>query len=287
MCLAFICVTSVSFVSKANTTKCKLTVQLEDESGILLDNLEVAICKVADRTGSDYYPAETFEHSGISISELLNYPSAEAAGNVWDYVNKNKLSYITGVSSNGKVTFESMDQGIWIVACKDGQSHSFSPFLVFLPQNVHGQLVYEVTSKPKTNINIPDSRNVYVIVRWEDNENVFQKRPENVTVHLKLNGNILESIQLSNANGWAHTFENVPLDGVFSVEEESVPLYSTKYSGDAENGFIITNIYQPSEKLPQTGQLWWPIACIGIAGISFVILGIIELRNKKDGEKKA
>ena len=60
--------------------------------------------------------------------------------------------------------------------------------------------------------------------------------------------------------------------------------YTVQYSGDMENGFIITNSYN-GEKLPQTGQYWWPIILISIAGVGFITLGIIELELSKNGKK--
>ncbi len=69
------------------------------------------------------------------------------------------------------------------------------------------------------------------------------------------------------------------------MEESAVTDYAVNYSGDSENGFIITNTYN-GEKLPQTGQLWWPIAIITVAGVAFVALGVIEMKGKKDGKQK-
>lgn len=47
----------------------------------------------------------------------------------------------------------------------------------------------------------------------------------------------------------------------------------------------IPNTNQTDGKLPQTGQLWWPILMLSIAGVCLVILGIIELRNKRNEKK--
>ena len=45
---------------------------------------------------------------------------------------------------------------------------------------------------------------------------------------------------------------------------------------------VIPNTNQTGDKLPQTGQLWWPILMLSIAGGCLVILGIMELRNKRN-----
>lgn len=45
---------------------------------------------------------------------------------------------------------------------------------------------------------------------------------------------------------------------------------------------VIPNTNQTGDKLPQTGQLWWPILMLAIAGGCLVILGVMELRSKRD-----
>lgn len=47
----------------------------------------------------------------------------------------------------------------------------------------------------------------------------------------------------------------------------------------------LPNTNQTVGKLPQTGQLWWPILMLAIAGVCFIALGIIELRNKRNEEE--
>ena len=67
--------------------------------------------------------------------------------------------------------------------------------------------------------------------------------------------------------------------------EKTVANYKANYSGDMANGFIITNTYN-GEKLPQTGQYWWPIILIAIAGAGFIALGVYEVGVKKNAKKK-
>ena len=71
----------------------------------------------------------------------------------------------------------------------------------------------------------------------------------------------------------------------YSVREKSVKDYKATYSGDVANGFAVTNSYV-GEKLPQTGQYWWPIVIMAIAGFCFVLLGIYEIGVKKHDKKK-
>ncbi|MCI7808750.1 hypothetical protein MR626_05620 [bacterium] len=40
----------------------------------------------------------------------------------------------------------------------------------------------------------------------------------------------------------------------------------------------------PGEKLPQTGQLWWPVPVLLAAGLLFVVLGLVKRRGSGHGE---
>ena len=102
-----------------------------------------------------------------------------------------------------------------------------------------------------------------------------------MTVELLCGDIAVDRVELSEQNGWAHTFTGLPA-GKYAVRELSVAEYETEINGDARHGFVITNTYA-GERLPETGQHWWPIAALVIAGVGFALLGILELRGGKDG----
>ncbi len=143
---------------------------------------------------------------------------------------------------------------------------------------------YNVTSVPKVEDNKSDEINIYVIKKWDDNHNAAKKRPDSVIIELLNGDERVDTVELNDGNGWAHTFKNLSKDGDYSVREKKVDNYKVNYSGDVVNGFIVTNTYE-GEKLPQTGQLWWPIVVIAVAGVGFICLGIYELAVKKNEKK--
>lgn len=263
---------------------CKLTVRLEDNEKKAIDGLNVYICKIADINSTDYYPSQAFENSGISISAIVNNPSEANAKTIFEFVKSKNIQSLCAVSSSGVAEFITIEQGIWLVYCGDDGAYSFNPYIVFLPHTKEGKLHYEISSAPKTEINTPDNKSVYVVKKWEDKNNAAKKRPNEITVELKQNEIIIDTAILNEGNGWAYTFTGLHEQGKYEVAEKTVKDYSVKYSGDSENGFIITNTYS-GEKLPQTGQLWWPIGIIAIVGIAFISLGIIELGARKNGKK--
>lgn len=285
VCILVCCVLNFVLPCIASDAECKLTVNLENLNSQPVDKISVSISKIADIDSSGYVPAKGFENSGISIPGIVNDPSATNAETLLKFVKKNNISKISDITKAGKATFSSLETGIWLVFCEDEQEYYFNPYIVFLPYEQDGKLYYEISSNPKTKTNTPDNKSIYVIKKWEDKNNASKLRPESVTVYLRLNGAIVDTIDLNESNGWSHTFTNLATNGNYSVEEKSVDNYEAKYSGDSDNGFIITNTYNGS-KLPQTGQLWWPVIIISIAGFCFVLLGIIELGVKKNEKKE-
>lgn len=269
---------------RAETPKGKLAVILEDREKKAIDGLDVYITKVADFIGADYTPAAGFESSGISITAVINDPSEANAKDLFDFVKKNKLAALTATSASGKAEFEDLDAGIWLVYCGEEGRHSFNPYLVFLPYEAEGELCYEASSAPKTDVNVPHKKSIYVMKKWVDQNDAAKKRPSSITVELRENGDVIDTAVLNDGNGWAHTFTELREEGKYSVSEVAVENYTVQCSGDSENGFLITNTYN-GEKLPQTGQLWWPIMLMAVAGIAFVLLGIIEIGARKNEKK--
>lgn len=263
----------------------KISVLLEDKDNNKIDGITVHICKIADMNNTGYYPSKNFENSGISISGIVNAPTESTAKDIVKYIKENNIESASAVTENGKASFSDLDLGIWLVFCEEDGKYTFNPYFVFLPYESGGKLYYEITSSPKAEDSKLNLINVYVIKKWDDKNNAAKKRPESVTIELLDGEKVISSAVLNKQNGWAHTFTDVSKDGNYSVREKKVENYTAQYSGDVSNGFIVTNSYNGG-KLPQTGQLWWPIIIISIAGIAFVLLGIIELGARKNGKKK-
>ncbi|HEL2357465.1 TPA: Cna B-type domain-containing protein [Streptococcus suis] len=119
------------------------------------------------------------------------------------------------------------------------------------------------------------------------------KQLENVTVNLKKNGEIVDSIELSNSNNWEYTFENLDKQSsngetiTYSAEEVVPENYTATYVPSSDgNGITITNTYVPTKPprsmIIKTGtlEIFW------IIGISVVMIGfgyrLYRTDNKND-----
>ena len=170
---------------------------------------------------------------------------------------------------------------------KNGWIYTTSPFLVSLPNYFDGQWVYaqQVNAKSRREADITD---IEVVKVWKDSCHP-KRRPEEITVTLLCDGEIADLddavVTLSKDNNWKYTWSDLDATCEWTVTEERVKGYNNPKV--KKNGTIITvtnTCNRPDHprggKLPQTGQLWWPVPVLLLAGLVLVIVGL--LRRKED-----
>ncbi|MFS0989216.1 Cna B-type domain-containing protein [Enterococcus casseliflavus] len=95
---------------------------------------------------------------------------------------------------------------------------------------------------------------------WNDNDNQFNTRPENITVKLMRNGEKYaeKNVKSDNHGNWTYRFDNLPkydAEGkayTYKIQEENVPGYTTKV-----NGYDLVNTYRNTEKTEVSGTKTW------------------------------
>lgn len=99
---------------------------------------------------------------------------------------------------------------------------------------------------------------------WDDNNNQDGIRPEKVTVNLLADGEKVKSqdIEVADDGTWKYTFKDLPkynddkTEIVYTVTEEAVPNYTTTITGNATDGFKITNAHEPEETDVTVKKVW-------------------------------
>lgn len=99
---------------------------------------------------------------------------------------------------------------------------------------------------------IGKSENIDIPIKkvWE---NPRIPHPDEVKVNLKNGDTVIDSITLSESNGWKGSFKGLPKYSEsgskvrYTVAEVPVEGYSSKVSGDAERGFTVTNAVKTGE----------------------------------------
>ena len=118
---------------------------------------------------------------------------------------------------------------------------------------------------------------------WEDWDDADKVRPTEIVVSLKADGVVIQRATLSAKKGWKYTFENLPIFDkahkiVYTVSEETIELtnlkdlYDVVITGNAEEGFIITNYYSPKggDNPPTGDKIYLSISVLIVSLIGLI-----------------
>lgn len=201
---------------------------------------------------------------------------AAAAGVMADMI-KNKAAapeLAAATVTDGRAVFRNLPMAIYLVLGDPGEVGNVrywpTPFLLSIPQkDEQGQFVWDVSVAGKKEQDMA----ITVVKRWVGDSPSF--RPKSITVYLTRDGKGYgDPVELSASNNWTYTWQNLPPDE-WGVAEQSNPHYQMSVSRQG-NVFTITNLWK---RIPQTGQLWWPVSALALAGIVFLCLGLIRRRG--------
>lgn len=346
ICVLLIFSTGITVVSAAEKKSGMLTITCRTDEIVLAD-MEWNVYKVADITSNKKYDlVGRYKNYPVNVNGLSTSKMQAAAETLEAYTKVDKIKHNQHGKTNnkGKVVFENLDFGLYLISGKpvtvDDMFYIPAPSLVVLDKSSDGNTVwgYDVTSMPKLKV-LPTSMRVYdhscsVKKVWSgDNE---KTRPESITAVLHKDGEEFLTVELNKDNNWEHTWENLSTSYDWTVIEKNVPenylVTYTKTEIESENEYesdimhVINNTYyeeetevptSPStdiqmstqtnaqtstntqtfltstnvstvtsgEKLPQTGQLWWPVPVLSASGL--IVLGTgwkINSDKRKDNE---
>ena len=154
-------------------------------------------------------------------------------------------------SDNWTWTFENLPK------YKDGKLVNYSIQEEAVPGYTPSYSGYDIT-----NSYTPGKVVIPVTKSWQDNNDQDGLRPQSVTVKLLADGKDTgKTLILSEGNGWSGTFTGLDEYAAgekiaYTVEEVAVNGYDTAITGDASNGFTITNAHNP-ETITLSGAKTW------------------------------
>lgn len=207
--------------------------------------------------------------------------------------------------ADGLLTFPSsgvtLAPGLYLVIgrrhTQNGYYYDPTPFMVLLPSVDHeiNDWDYDVSAVPKFDkFPIPttpedEDTDHKVIKIWED-EGAQARRPEAITVHLLRDGEVYDTVSLSAANNWRYEWTKLNSRYRWILAEETPEGYTVTVT-QTGNTFVVTNTAteEPTPEtpagptLPQTGQLWWPVPVLLLAGLLLVMVGLF--RRKRSGNE--
>lgn len=202
-----------------------------------------------------------------------------------------------------------------------GVIYHTEPMLLVLPYMdvVTGQYDYAPVMNVKFTEETKETVDLKVLKIWNDHSGQF--RPKAITVHLLKDGVVYDTVTLTAATQWRHVWTELDGTALWQIVED-VPWYYTVRIERVGNTFLLKNFApeapkpedptvpgqptvptqptaptepgtptqpnqptqptKPSDKIPQTGMLWWPVLVLVNLGIALVAGGVILRRGSKD-----
>ncbi|MCH5278699.1 MAG: Cna B-type domain-containing protein [Christensenellaceae bacterium] len=260
---------------------CSLTLEYIDEDAGPLDGCTFRLYHIADGNMNDYRLMEEFIDKQEEVDQVDWYNAedvADLAVDLSEYITNDDIEPAqTGTTDQeGRLSFNGLSIGLYLTIgdqlSKDGWIYTPQPTLIWLPcVNPDGGLDYDpvcTLKYEKTPEEVkPETISIFVEKVWVDDGN----HPSSVTVQLLCDGEVYDEVTLNAENDWRYTWENLEADHDWQIVETDIPDgYTARVTRDGFY-FTVTN----TKKLPQTGQLWWPVPAMLGAGLLLLIFGVV------------
>lgn len=195
---------------------------------------------------------------------------------------------------NGVAAFEDIPMGLYLVigtgATRGDYVYTTAPFFVMLPEQdlTTNTWSYHVAANTKPNKN-PLEADYRVLKIWQDDCHKSQ-RPKSITIQLMCDGEPYgDPVNLPENGRWEHTWEALEVNHKWTVTEETQTGYMTPKIEKDGYQFTVTNTCNRQTgitKLPQTGQLWWPVPLLLCGGLVLVIGGLVRRRGGRNANER-
>lgn len=237
-----------------------------DRSGILniyhsycdepLSDVEVSIYHIADITeDAKFIIDDTYKDYPIDYKKL--YDSTEwyvLADTLASYIKADNINATNTLLTNyeGNATLYDLSVGLYLGIAKrtwiGNNTIETKPFLISIPtldENTD-TWEYDITVKTKTEENTDEYVNLFVEKKWVNTE-LDENTPDKVTVGLYKDGELYDTVILSDDNNWKHNWINLDKNSEWTVIEIDVPPHYNVYYEVYRSNITIVNSYKHLE----------------------------------------
>ena len=268
---------------------CSLTLHYTQD-GLGFEGLSVRIYRVAEA-----FPDGTFElvapFSGypVNIHGITSQKEwQDVASTLKAYVAADQVepTAVATTDETGTAVWENLQTGLYfvhgVIAEKESGTYQFNDFMVYLPTPLEGEgFDYDVEAVPKCTQFIPNTH-FSLVKLWKDAGNE-QDRPKSVTVDILKDGQLHETVVLSQENNWSYNWTVPEGTEVWTVVERDVPAGYTVSISENGYAFVITNTKTNPVDPPVTGDvfpLWLLTSSLCISGFAIVLLSTWRERKR-------
>lgn len=276
---------NINVLAKNNTVNfnnlgsVEITLKSSDE-GNVIKGAEISLYKVADLSEENnhfvYNYTENFNKCNVS---LTNLEDKDLTNNILKCFNGNINGIKKITNELGTTKFNNLSLGLYLVKETNTVEDfsNFDPYLIMIPKNINNKYVYDITSKPKSEIIKTSDYTVKKIWNTKNSNVSNTSIPESIEVVLLKEDKEISKVVLNKSNNWTYTWNNLPKSDNYKVEELNVPKgYTATYDYEGTT-FIITN----TSTLVQTGQNTWITVITAFLGLTFITIAIYLKKNEK------
>ncbi|MCD7775915.1 MAG: Cna B-type domain-containing protein, partial [Firmicutes bacterium] len=206
------------------------------------DGTEFSVYRVAVYSGDNYKLVGDF--SSYSV-ELPGTSWRDTATTLAAYAARDNITpTAVGTIENDTVTFEDLKKALYLVVgtstTSDGYIYTPAAFLVHVTSAGALSVVkYDMTPVE------PEKIDCTVVKSWSGDSASI--RPSSVKIELLCDGEIYDTVNLSDSNTWSYTWTGLDSTHEWQIVEPKVPSnYSVSVSQDGYT-FTVTNTYTPDE----------------------------------------
>ena len=268
---------------------CSLTISYTCE-GIPFENLSVALYHIAAVDAQAQYTlTQEFQACSLELNGIQT-------NGEWDVIRSSLEAYILAqgitpdatalTDENGQVAFGELKPGMYLAISGPGTygglDCTFRTALVALPGlDAEGFWQYEIAVAAKPEIITQENIEFRILKLWKDDGNE-EKRPESIEVEIFRDGELYETVILSEENNWSYHW-TAPADGArWMVVERNIPEGYTVTVEERGAAFIITNtIPKDPPGNPQTGDsanILLAVVLLNLSGAGLIALGLYRKR---------
>lgn len=271
---------SIVFRQEVNAATNGVNLNLE----YIFENTEFRLYKVAVKdSNNQYVKTDTFKDYPVEISDFEESDKVSTAKTLNAYIQRDSISPLSIAKTNERfqTSFTHLDEGLYLIegdhVLSGDYRYSPSPVLINLEKETQDRTIRMDLKYEKKGIKKPLDLEVYKV--WEDNEN--KNRPESIELELLKNGEVVDLVELSEKNNWRHEWTDLPGRYAYEVTEKKIAKnYTVKTEREGNLIKVINKMGKKDdrpeitdEKVPQTGQLWWPVPLLLSISALFFIKG--------------
>lgn len=290
---------TTAYAAQAGTEKCTLTIDFHagDTVNTPIPGASFRIYRVAEQNGKTYRWTEAFQDYDVSLEPVETWTIEQLiplAATLAGYVTRDSdlltpdAQGVTG--SDGKLILKDLEPGVYLVMgdpiVVGNITYTPAPFLVSLPAWNDGEMLTDVVAAPKYTHDEPEPNltEIYVLKVWDDGG--AADRPKQIVVQLLCDGEVYREQTLNEENNWRYAWTDLPEGHTWKIVEKEIPSGYTVKVEEKGNVFTLTNSKNPppppdEPKLPQTGQIWWPVPLLVAAGMIAFAAGMLLVRQEE------